>query len=154
MQFQLWLCFAHIQQKQVYDKRTKEEKVARGVKLTAGIAANALAGTSTTHLTEKDAVTPAKDDMVALVEEGSTRKEPMVLLGKVLRVYTKEREVLLAHLREMEEHGKYKLVVGTSTWVESFDALIFPIDIAYDAARNIYTLATSKVDIHKSVRLN
>ena len=144
--------FSYMQQKQMYDKRTKEERVARGVKLTTAIAANALTGSLTTHPPKKDVITPAKDNKVALVKEGSTWKEPKILLGKVLRVYATERKVLLAHPREMDEqHGKYKLAIGTSARVESFDALI---DIAYNAATNIYTLATLKTDIHKSVRLN
>ena len=87
------------------------------------------------------------------MEKGSTWNEPKILRVKVLRVHAADREVLLAHLCETEE-GKYKLVVGMSTWIESFDALIFPIDTSYDAATHLYTLGTPKIDIHKAVKLN
>ena len=94
-------------------------------------------------------------DIVALAEDASTREHPVILLGKVLRIYPDSREVLLAHLKQMEKSRKsradYKITAGRDAWVEGFDSLVFPIDIAYDTARGVYSLRTPVRDIHDHV---
>ena len=141
-----------MQQKEVYDRRTSMEKSARAVKLTATIAERSVGSNPVANLDQDRAVVPELGDIVALVEDGSTRASPRILLGKVLRVNLREREVLLAHL-EKKETSKYKLVVGQSTWVESFDALVYPVDVVYDI-QGTYTLRSDPLEIHKIVNKN
>eukprot|EP00731_Ephydatia_muelleri_P038276 Em0703g1a len=106
-------------------------------------------------LQKKNKLPPSVGDIVALAEDASTREHPVILLGKVLRIYPDSREVLLAHLKQMEKSRKsradYKITAGRDAWVEGFDSLVFPIDIAYDTARGVYSLRTPVRDIHDHV---
>ena len=142
-----------MQQREVYDRRTSQEKAVNGVKLTASIAERALGINSCTS-TDLDAsdYVPERDDIVALVEEGSTHAKPLIILGKVLRVYQKDREVLLAHLKPVKVRNKYQLDAGQDTWKENFDALIYPIDIHYEPKSGVYILRTPPSQIHQVVK--
>ena len=123
-----------IQQQRVYDRRTSQDKTSKAVKLSASVASTSL-NSNPARFDEDGDVIPAQDDIVALVKEDSTRESPQILLGKVLRVNTPdhEREVLLPHLHELEM-SKFRRRVGRSTWTwtESFDSLVYPVDVAYD----------------------
>ena len=96
--------------------------------------------------------------IVAAIEEGSTRSKPRVILGKVLRLDVKRREALLAHLAPepgaTEEDTAYRLVVGRSTWWDSFDALIHPVDTAYERRTNLYHLHSPPALIHQTFEEN
>ena len=140
-----------MQQKQVYDRRTTQDKSAKAVKLTSSVAGTALCSNSTTKHDGDGDVIPEQGDIVALVKEHSTRAAPQILLGKVLRVSLREQELLLAHLQEVEE-SKYQLTVGQNTWTESFDAIVFPVDVVYDNIAGVYTLRSSHLEIHKIVK--
>ena len=139
-----------IQQQRVYDRRTSQDKTSKAVKLSASVASTSL-NSNPARFDEDGDVIPAQDDIVALVKEDSTRESPQILLGKVLRVNTREREVLLAHLHELEM-SKYRLRVGQSTWTESFDSLVYPVDVAYDDITALYTLRSPPLEIHKLVK--
>ena len=150
-----------MQQREVYDRRTSQDKVVGGVNLTASIAGKILdPSTQTTQtvsgeddISEEDDIAPEKDDIVGLVEEQSTQSKPCILLGKVLRVNNKKRTVLLAHLRPIKQRSnKYQLEVGKSTWEENFKSLIFPIDINYDSKLSLYILRTPQLHIHNAVK--
>lgn len=90
-------------------------------------------------------------DIVALVEETSTRETPQILLGKVLRTAPRKREALLAHLAPVPNTSKqYRITIGKGTWWENYSALNYPVDIVYEERKNTYTLRTSPQDIHSS----
>ena len=85
---------------------------------------------------------------MALVEKSATPYDPKILLGKILRTYRKRREALLAHLGPVpNKRRKYQLTVGKDSWTESYDALIYPVDIIFDDG--VYTLRTKPEDIYK-----
>ena len=89
-------------------------------------------------------------DIVALVEKQSTPSSPKILLGKVLRSYPRRREVLLAYLAPVpNKKATYTLAVGQTTWIESYDARIYPVDIVYEESNNVYKLRTKVEDIYK-----
>ena len=95
--------------------------------------------------------------IVGVVEATSTPRQPQVILGKVLRLEAATREVLLAHLKPAAtEDGqgcgaRFRLVVGRSTWKESYDALVYPIDVEYMRDSHSYILRTPPLDIHQAV---
>ena len=89
-------------------------------------------------------------DIVALIEEQATPSNPLFLLGKVLRTYPKRREALLAHLAPVPNTRiKYVLTVGKDSWIESYDALIYPVDTVFDEGKNVYKLRTNPEEIYK-----
>jgi len=141
-----------MQQREVYDRRTCQDKVVDGVKLTASIAGKVLdADNSSTS--DSDDIVPERGDIVGLVEEDSTRSNPLILLGKVLRVNHQKRTVLLAYLQPIKgSNSKYQLDVGNNTWQEKFETLVFPVDIEFDSKSYLYTLRTPKLSIHNAVK--
>lgn len=94
-------------------------------------------------------------DIVAVVEEESTPRQPKIILGKILRMEGNEREVLLAHLEPASstEDGQetFRLVVGRSTWRESYDAVVYPIDVQYRPESRTYVLRTDPLAIHSVI---
>ena len=125
------------------------DKSAKAVSITAATAGRTLVRNPTQRVTEEQDIVPDTGDIVAMVQEGSTRQCPRILLGKVLRVNSREQEVLLAHLEAMESK-KYRLKVGQSTWTESFHSLVFPIDVEYN--NGLYHLRSSPLEIHNIVK--
>ena len=129
--------------------------VAKAINLTSTITANALGGGSLAAAKRTDEEQPQDDesyqvgDIIACVEKDSTVSQPRILLGKVLRTCSQRREVLLAYSELITNtRNKYRLKVGSSTWTESYDALIFPIDAVYDDQSALYTLRTKPRDSH------
>ena len=115
-----------------------------------------------THSRAKTTVmtTYTKGDIVAAVEKRSTAGNPQILLGKVLSIDQKRREVLLAWLKPVTRQAKdakgtlcYKMVVGKDTWKESMDAVVHPIDIITTSRPGVYQLNSSLRDIHNAVKL-
>jgi len=98
--------------------------------------------------------TPTVNDIVAVVEHTSSRTNPKIILGKILRVF--KREALLAWLKPRKRNGKtgYRMVVGTDTWKESFEALIYPIDIVWDDTEHMYFLHSDPRKIHDALDLD
>jgi len=89
-------------------------------------------------------------DIVALVDKTATPSEPKIYIGKILRTYPQRREAFLAYLRPVPKtRSKYQLTVGKDGWTESYDALIYRVDIIFDEGSNVYTLQTKPEDIHK-----
>ena len=146
------------EQLRTYDRRTSSDKVARAVEHTATRVANALdiPGPSSSTPTHKKKVhPPSVGDVVGLVEDRSTHEHPVIMLGKVMRVFPDVNEVLLAHLNPLPKSKKtaptYKLTVGKDAWVESIHSLVFPVDVVYDQKSATYTLRTPVRDIHDYV---
>ena len=96
-------------------------------------------------------------NVIAVVDDASRRDKPLVILGKVLRIDTRHREVLLAHLRpctdDVDEGGPaFQLVVGRDTWKESLETVVHPIDMEYRRTNNRYCLNTLARAIHDCVK--
>jgi len=93
-------------------------------------------------------------DIIAVVEEASTKERPQIILGKIIRLNSNKKEVLLAHMEPICKDGEvfYRLVVGTDTWSESFSALVHPIDVVFNREQNMYVLHSDPVDIHRVVK--
>ena len=94
-------------------------------------------------------------DIVAVVEPNSTDLHPLIILAKILRIDRLRREVLLAHLAPVSDDADgreniFRLVVGRGTWKESFDAVVYPIDVRCSNT-GLYTLLTPAEDIHKVI---
>ena len=146
------------EQMQTYDRRKSSAKISKAVGNIATETATALGlsvGSSNRaegaeEKKDDDGYSPEVGDLVALVEESSTESEPKIMLGKVLRVYQREEEVLLAHLRACGK-GTYRLTVGKDAWKESTKSLVHPVDVIFDSKLGVYKLRTPVIDIHKDV---
>jgi hypothetical protein len=144
------------EQMKTYDRRKSSAKISSAVRNIATETATALGlsvGSSAEGAQEKkddDEYSPQIGDVVALVEESSTEIEPKIMLGKVLRVYQKEEEVLLAHLRACGR-GTYRLTVGKDAWKESTKSLVHPVDVIFDSKLGVYKLRTPVIEIHNDV---
>ena len=147
------------EQLRTYDRRTSSDKVARAVQHTATRVATALdiPGPSSSTPSKKKVYLPSIGDIVALAEGSSSDKEPVILLGKVMRVLPDVKEVMLAHLKPLPKSRKtaptFKLTVGKDAWVEPIDSLVFPVDVVFDHDHksSTYTLRTPLRDIHDHV---
>ena len=145
------------EQRQTYDHRKSSAKISKAVDNSATETATALGlsvGSSNraegAKEDDEEAYSPEVGDIVALVEEESTESEPKIMLGKVLRVYRKEEEVLLARLRACGR-GMYRLTVGKDAWKESTKSLVHPIDISFDSKLGVYKMRTPVIEIHRDV---
>ena len=149
------------EQQRTYDRRSSGEKISAVVHTVANELNSVLGVESHTGGQVKAAdcdqiqaeeceYCPAIGDIVAVVETSSTVQTPVIILGKVLRVFPKEQEVLLAWLRP---HGKkvYRLVVGSDSWKEPWSSLIHPIDVSFNDKTNLYTLRTPTVELHNFI---
>ena len=92
---------------------------------------------------------PCAGDFVALVAKNSTARQPEVFIGKVLRFSHDKKDVLLAHLDEVQENH-FKVVVGKSYW-ERKNSLVYPIDLTYLPSDGMYQLRSSKSELHQNV---
>ena len=158
----IFFLYIHIQQRRTYDRRTSGERLRGAVAVLGRSTLRQLGETEFSddedkadEEDEEDETSFAVGDIVAAVEESSTRQSPRVLLGKILRINFTKREVLLAHMAPHtdEEGGKcYRLVVGRDTWSESFAALVFPVDVEFSRRHQVYRLRTDPLDIHLMVK--
>jgi len=148
------------EQKQTYDRRKSSAKIFRAVEQSAketaaalGLSTGGSSSSSSSRAGGVDVVEeyyPETGDIVALVEGDSRESDPRILLGKVLRVYRKEEEVLLAHLQASGK-GTYRLTVGRDAWKESINSLVHPVDVVFDSKSGVYKLRTPVIDIHREV---
>ena len=144
-----------LQQKEVYDRWTTTDKLQEALRSMASHTHSFVVDKEEEAREGKEDTTctptPILNDVVAVVEEMSTRLEPKFILGKILRVMKKE--VLLAWLKPTKKAAKtgYSMVVGTDTWIESTAALIYPIDVEWDESSHMYLLHSDPVQIHKAL---
>ena len=45
-------------------------------------------------------------------------------------------------------------MVGKDSWIESYDALIYPVDTVFDEGNNVYKLRTKPEEIYKAWEIN
>ena len=135
------------QQRNTYDRRTSRERLRGAVSALGKSTLCQLAEWSDEEVDddEEDAPSFGVGDIIAVVEEASTKERPQI---------TNKKEVLLAHMEPICKDGEvfYRLVVGTDTWSESFSALVHPIDAVFNRKQNMYVLQSDPVDIHLVVK--
>lgn len=95
---------------------------------------------------------PQINQIVACVDSSSTAKSPQIYLGKVVGLKTRQRIAVLAEMENLHymKHNHYILKIG-STFSESYNALVYPVDVIYKDKLNLYELRTSKKDIHNYI---
>ena len=95
---------------------------------------------------------PFVNQIVACVDKNSTMKKPIIYLGIVIRVKTGTRSVILAELESLHyiKDHQYILELG-STFEESFESLVYPIDCISKETIKCYELRTAKRDIHQYI---
>lgn len=148
--FIMLLYCSPLQQRRVYDKRTSQDRTAQAVNFCSKVAAGTL-GIEAFKKSDIDDDLYEVGDIVALIDKEATASKPLILLGKILRTYPRKREVILAHLAPVPNtRFKYQLTVGKDSWTESFDALIYPVDIVFDEGNNVYKLRTKPEEIYKA----
>lgn len=87
---------------------------------------------------------------VAAVEEGSTLKQPRILIGRVL-FYTKPGEEILLLWYRHQKGSNYMLTIDGSKWTESVDSLCSVKMKPCKKFADQYVLVTQPTVIHKSV---
>eukprot|EP00731_Ephydatia_muelleri_P033656 Em0034g38a len=156
------------EQSRSYDRRTSSDKVSRAVALASDRVAVVLDTNTASRSSSKSSrkvksrpdsqelhAIPEIGDIIAAVQDVSTLREPLIWFGKVMRVYAEKKEVLLGELVQQNGRAKnYKLKIGQGTWVEPFDSLVYPVDMAYNSSSGMYTLRTSLREIHMDVKGN
>ena len=146
-------------QRRFYDKRTLAQKKEPALRFLAQTARSGIfddddndMNVSSKEIDKEgfsDEVLPVIGDFVALVARNSTRRSPQIFIAKVLRFSDNKKDVLLAHMEEIEENN-FKLTIGKS-YLESTNSLIFPIDIAYKTSDRVYELRSQKLDLHNQI---
>lgn len=94
---------------------------------------------------------PFRDQVVAVVPQNSTNRQPTILLGKVIGFNMERKTVSLAELVSAGDPNHYQMNIGC-LWEEDLDKIVHPIDVAYVEGKNIYVLRTSRREIHQFVR--
>ena len=90
-------------------------------------------------------------DIVALLDAASSCPEDAsIFVGRIIKV--REFEAQLMELGYVDESKSLYRAVAGSSWWESLDALIHPIDIVYDRSNQLYELHSSPADIFRVVR--
>ncbi|XP_028394270.1 uncharacterized protein LOC114545159 [Dendronephthya gigantea] len=143
-------------QESTYNDLTHHEKTQKGREvIREKIASNifgeadfiALPDESDCQNDSGDELLPAVGDIVALLDPVSTKNHISFFIAKVAR-FTQNKQQ--AHLISMEllpdSTNLYRLKPGR-TWKESVKALVFPIDIVYNATSKAYELRTLSDDI-------
>ncbi len=139
----------YMQQRRVYDRRSTQDRTTQAVQFASSVTAGVLGGGSEVH---EEVDTYEIGDIVGMVSKGSTLREPKVLIGKVLRTDRRKREALLAYLQPIPHtRNHYRLKIGEETWRESYQALVYPLDVVYEEQKDIYILRTPLQHIHTSV---
>ena len=74
-----------------------------------------------------------------------------IFLAKVIRFSIDESEALLMEFRKIAGKQSLYSAVVNSSWYESTDSLIFPVDVIWDRKRRVYELPSSVADIDGTV---
>ena len=129
----------------------KEEEHSNGLIGGGGVPSFGDSSTSKSSLISWQQHSPAVGDVVALVDGSSTCYDDAAIFLAVIRFSKDESEALLMEFREIAgEQSLYHAVVDSS-WCESTDSLIFPVDVVWDRKRRAYELRSSVADIYGTV---
>ena len=94
---------------------------------------------------------PQIGDIVALLDGVSTKDSIHFFLAKIARYNKTRSEAHLSQLELVDNSDNMYVLKPNSVWVESVNALIFPIDILYNSSKHAYELRTSPEQIFKCV---
>ena len=89
-------------------------------------------------------------DFVALLEQGSTLREPKVFVGQIQSFHLDKRQVTLLwykHIRGSE----YTFQFEREPWIENIEALLPVTMKAMKKTAGVYKLGRSLISIHKAV---
>lgn len=95
---------------------------------------------------DEDLETPGLGDIVAIVQPSSTPIQPVVELGKVLRISTDWSQLRYIPL-ESVGGSNYSCTAGRLGRA-AVDNIVFPIGTDYDEGTRTYTLLCDPYDIH------
>lgn len=130
------------QQKRTYDRRTYSQRISKGVKFTSKTIESIIP--TITNDTCEETPTIVTGEMVALLDNDSTRSSPKVLFAKILRINCDTKSALLNQLVEFQP-GMYKLKIGAGRWEAKLMSLIPGIDFQF--TNGGYQLRTNIDDI-------
>ena len=140
-------------QRRTYNMEDFNEEKKEAIKVLSETTAQMIGeDTEILHSDDDHQLLPFVNQIVACVDRNSTLKKPIIYLGMVVRVKTSTRSVILAELESlhyMKDH-QYILKPG-STFEESFESLVYPVDCIYKETIKCYELRTSKRDIHQYI---
>ena len=91
-------------------------------------------------------------DVCAVLDSVSTCKEnAKFFLGRIVKFSDDQDEVLLLEFRQINDSEPFYKAEVDSSWWEPVDAIVFPLDIVFDASRGAYELRSSASDIYRAV---
>ena len=91
-------------------------------------------------------------DVCAVLDSVSTCKEnAKFFLGRIVKFSDDRDEVLLLEFRQINDSEPFYKAEVDSSWWEPVDAIVFPLDIVFDASRGAYELRSSASDIYRAV---
>ena len=94
-----------------------------------------------------DSPTFGAGDIIACISADSTPSKPQVIIAKVVKLFLRRREALLAAM-ENTKNNLYKMSVGSNaTWTEEYEAMTYPVDVT-PKSDGLYRLNSSKRDIY------
>ena len=95
---------------------------------------------------------PEVGDIVALIDGATTcLGDASIFLAKVIRFEENGMEALLMELRKIPGEESLYRAVAHSSWHESKNSLIFPVDVAWDKRRQVYELRSTIKEIYSAV---
>ena len=150
-------------QQDIYDKRTINEKVKRGVHFASKQVQQALRRPppaidvtspkkyfkSSVDDSDEDSDEPTSSNVVVPgegVARDSTESRPKLLFSKVIEMNATAKMALSNELVETFP-GYYRLKIGSNRWEEKLSCLITGIDMVYSCEHRAYELRTPLDDI-------
>lgn len=161
---------SQLQQKDHYDRRTQVDRESQGQNYAAELLERTLSsgGTSRGTALSRDPSQPgpsgishsitatdsddedmaAPGDLVAIVLPGSTPIQPLVELGKVLRVSADRTRLRYVPFQNVGG-STYRCEVGRVGRAAQAD-IVYPVGADYDEETKAYTLLADPMDIHNA----
>ena len=140
-------------QRRTYNMEDFNEEKKEAIKVLSETTAQMIGEeTEILHSDDDHQVLPFVNQIVACVYRNSTLKKPIIYLGMVVRVKTSTRSVILAELESLHHMKNHQYILKPgSTFEESFESLVYPVDCIYKETIKCYELRTSKRDIHQYI---
>ena len=100
---------------------------------------------------EEMVLRPHVGDICALLDPAATADNICFFLAKVARYTSDQLEAHLIHLAPLDESETLFRLVPGKVWRERSAALLYPIDVLYNASQQAYELRTRPLDIYNMV---
>ena len=101
----------------------------------------------TNNDSDADSDGPNLGDLVAIVLPGSTPVNPVVELGKVLRI----NQTDLSYLPFQDIGGSNYRCTAGRLGKAARDQIVFPVGVNYNPDTKLYTLLSDNIDIHNAI---